>query len=197
MSSYAIDPIGAAGIDDVRDPYRAERLHAQIRAGHAARAQASQFQRMQSARKPAAAATPPGLKPDISTKDSHLESATALRDDYTAHCLKAAIQAFHDQQARLDARAIELNQAFKDEQTLLQARAEAANDLGTIQGLLPQQPYRYTVGIPPVLAQPLTATAGVAQTMVGPVEHAAKPRSSTQEPFSADVSHRRPRKTAA
>lgn len=33
MTSYAVDPIGAAGIDDVRDPYRAERL----RAGQAAR----------------------------------------------------------------------------------------------------------------------------------------------------------------
>ncbi|EHK66748.1 hypothetical protein [Achromobacter arsenitoxydans] len=195
MSTHTIDPIGAAGIDDVRDPYRAERLRAQIRAGHAARVQVSQFQRMQAARKPVAAATPSGPKTSISTKGSHLESATALRDDYTAHCLKAAIQAFHDQQARLDARAIEINQAMKAEQTMLQARAEAANDLGTIQGLLRLQPYRYSVGIPPILAQQLTAMASAAQAAVHPVAQTAKPRSSTED--AADAFHRRPRKASA
>ncbi|MEN4918480.1 hypothetical protein ABE485_07395 [Achromobacter spanius] len=195
MTSYAVDPIGAAGIDDVRDPYRAERLREQMRAGHAARPQAAQFQRLQAARKPAAAA--PGQRPEIARTHGPATSANALRDDYTAHCLKAAIQAFHDQQARLDARAIALNQALKDEQTLLQARAEAANDLGTIQGLLPQQAYRYTAGVPPFLAQQMTGTAGAAQMMVGPVAEAAKPRGSTDDAFGAGLPDRRPRKTAA
>ncbi|MFY0478512.1 hypothetical protein [Achromobacter marplatensis] len=70
-----------------------------------------------------------------------------------AHCLKHAVQAFHDQQARLDAHSIAVNQAQRDEQTVLEARAEAANDLGTIQGLLPLQPYRFAVGPPPLLPQ--------------------------------------------
>lgn len=61
----------------------------------------------------------------------------------------AQVLAFHDQQARLEARSIAVNQAERDEQTLLQGRAEAANDLGTIQGLLPLQAYRYAAGVPP------------------------------------------------
>ncbi|MNS66343.1 hypothetical protein D3C72_995530 [compost metagenome] len=80
---------------------------------------------------------------------------------------------------------------------MLQARADAANDLGTIQGLLPQQVFRYTVGVPPFLAQQMTGTAGAAQMMVGPVAEAAKPRGSTDDAFGAGLPDRRPQKTDA
>ena len=111
MSLRAIEPIGAARIDNVVDGYRAERLRAQAQADRAARPQAPPF----------------------------------------ADCLKHAIQAFHDQLARLDARSLAANQALRNEQTAQQVRAEAANDLGTIQGLLPLQPYRFSAGLPPAL----------------------------------------------
>ncbi|MBB1594637.1 hypothetical protein [Achromobacter sp. UMC46] len=68
-----------------------------------------------------------------------------------AHCLKNAIQAYHDQLAALDAHSLATHQALRDEQTAQQVRAEAANDLGTIQGLLPLQPYRFSVGLPLIL----------------------------------------------
>ena len=174
MSSSAIDPIGHTRIDTVPDPYRAQ---------HAARTQAQQFARIHSTRQAtaAAAATPSATRQSSSPNaDVPGASIDPLRDQYTAHCLKLAIQAFHDQQARLDAHAIAVNRALRDEQTALQARADAANDLGTIQGLLPQLPYRFVVGVPPMLPLPLSAAAQPAPAMVAPVNHAEKLRSSTE-----------------
>ncbi len=171
MNSSAIDPIGHTRIDTVPDPYRAQ---------HAARTQAQQFARIHSTRQ-AAAATPPAPRQSSSPNADVPDASTdPLRDQYTAHCLKLAIQAFHDQQARLDAHAIAVNRALRDEQTVLQARADEANDLGTIQGLLPQLPYRFVVGVPPLLPLPLSAAAQPTSTMVAPVTNTEKLRSSTE-----------------
>lgn len=65
-----------------------------------------------------------------------------------AHCLKLAMQVVREQQAALEARSIEVNRAEQKDLTMLQVRAEAANDLGTIQGLTPLQQYRYAAGVP-------------------------------------------------
>lgn len=171
MSSSAIDPIGHTRIDTVPDPYRAQ---------HAARAHAQQFARIHSTRQ-AAAATPPATRQSSSPNaDVPGASIDPLRDQYTAHCLKLAVQAFHDQQARLDAHAIAVNRALRDEQTALQVRADAANDLGTIQGLLPQLPYRFVVGVPPMLPLPLSPAAQPTSTMVAPETQAEKLGSSTE-----------------
>ncbi|MNX83319.1 hypothetical protein D3C86_1150790 [compost metagenome] len=190
MSSSAVEPIGRARIDDVRDPYRAEQLRAQMRADRVVRPQASQFARIQAARQSGMATTSSVQKAVIVRKDDPGESVNPLRDQYTAHCLMNAIQAFHDQQARLEALALAVNQALKDEQTTLQARAEAANDLGTIQGLLPLQSYRYAIRLPQILSQQLAAAAGVSQVMVAPVSHAATSRSTTDDAFSTDPTTR-------
>ncbi len=112
-----------------------------------------------------------------------------LRDQYTAHCLKNAVLAHQAQQARLRERAIAANQAQRDEQTALQARADAANDLGTIQGLLPQQLYRHAVGVPPIVAQQFTAPADVGPPLVGPVANITKMRSRTENTSDAERRH--------
>lgn len=176
MSSRAVDPIGHTRIDTIPDPYRAQ---------HAARPQAQQFARIHAARQavPAAAATP-SRQANKTGRDEAGASLNPLRDAYTAHCLKLAIQAFHDQQARLDAHAIAVNRALRDEQTALQVRAEAANDLGTIQGLLPQLPYRFVVGVPPMLPLPLSAAAQPTSATVAPVNQAEKLRSGTEDKAS-------------
>lgn len=176
MSSSAVDPIGHTRIDTVPDPYRAQ---------HAARVQAQQFARLHSARQAtvaaATSAATSATRQSASPKaDVPGASMDPLRDQYTAHCLKLAVQAFHDQQARLDAHAIAVNRALRDEQTALQVRADAANDLGTIQGLLPQLPYRFVVGVPPMLPLPLSPAAQPTPTMVAPVTQAEKLRSSTE-----------------
>lgn len=177
MRSLAIDPIGHPRIDTVPDPYRAQ---------HAARPQAQQFARIQAERQAAAAAA----KQSASIKPDALDaSSDRLRDQYTAHCLKLAIQAFHDQQARLDAHAIAVNRALRDEQTALQVRADATNDLGTIQGLLPQLPYRFVVGVPPMLPPPMDAAAHAAPAMVAPVTQVTKLRSSTEGAASNTPTH--------
>lgn len=185
MSSRAIDPLGSARIDDVRDPYRTERLRAQVRTARVARPQAPSFARIHAMSQPVAATAAAWQPPVGVRKRDPGESVIPLRDQYTAHCLRSAIQAFHDQQARLAARSIAANQAERDGQTELQTRADAANDLGTIQGLLPLQPYRYAVGVPVVLPQQVIAAAGVAQGAVGPVSHAAASRSPTDDAFKA------------
>lgn len=193
MSSSAVDPIGHTRIDTVPDPYRAQ---------HAARAQAQQFARIHSARQAtvaatAAAATSAAWQSASPKADVPGASTDPLRDQYTAHCLKLAIQAFHDQQARLDAHAIAVNRALRDEQTALQARADAANDLGTIQGLLPQQPYRFVVGVPPMLPLPLSVAAHATPTIVAPVTHTEKLRSSTEGAASSPPPHPRQKAGAA
>lgn len=171
MSSSAIDPIGHTRIDTVPDPYRAQL---------AARPQAQQFARVQAAKQATAASAPAAGQFARIKSDDAAASTDSLRDQYTAHCLKLAIQAFHDQQARLDAHAIEVNRALRDEQTALQVRADAANDLGTIQGLLPQLPYRFVVGVPPMLPLPLSAAAQPTSATVAPVTQAEKLRSGTE-----------------
>lgn len=171
MSSSAIDPIGHTRIDTVPDPYRAQL---------AARQQAQQFARVQAAKQATAASASAAGQFARNKADNAAASTDALRDQYTAHCLKLAIQAFHDQQAGLDAHAIAVNRALRDEQTALQVRADAANDLGTIQGLLPQLPYRFVVGVPPMLPLPLSAAAQPTSATVAPVTQAEKLRSGTE-----------------
>lgn len=187
MSSRAIDSLGAIRIDDVGDPYRSERVRALAQTERAGRPQASSFARLRAAQQPAAA-TAAALRPpaDVSKHDPG-ESIDQLRGQYTAHCLRAAIQAFHDQQARLEARSIALNRAERDEQTERQARADAANDLGTIQGLLPLQPYRFAAGVPLILPQPWVAAADGAQSMAAQV---APSRGATDEALNADSATR-------
>ena len=195
MSSSAIDPIGHTRIDTVPDAFRAQ---------HAARTQAQQFARIQAARQAAAAAAAAATPATSATRQSSSPnidvpgaSTDPLRDQYTAHCLKLAIQAFHDQQARLDTHAIAVNRALRDEQTALQARADAANDLGTIQGLLPQLPYRFVVGVPPMLPLPLSAAAQPTSAMVAPVTPTEKRRSSTEGAASSPPSHPQQKADAA
>ena len=124
-----------------------------------------------------------------------------LRDQYAAHCLMHAIEAFHDQQAKLEAQALAGSQALKDEQVEQQTRAEAANGLGTIQGLLPLQPYRFVAGVPPIMVQQVAAVSGAAPLVVGPVAHAAPLRNATDDALSTHASTRdrarRPRKEGA
>lgn len=187
MRSTAIDPLGPAPADSARDPYRAERLLAQSRAESAARAKGPTFARLHAARQTDAAASAPNRLSFTEGDAAAGTSVNSLRDSYTAHCLKLAIAAYHAQRARLEARALAVNQALRDEQAMLQARAQAANDLGTIQGLLPQLAYRYAAGVPPVVAQQWAAVAAVAPDVVGPVAPAAKPRTGTERPFGGNA----------
>lgn len=169
MNVRAIDPMGSARIDDVRDPYRVERVRAET------------YARVHAALRPQ-----PTPKAVIAKHDTPSVPVNPLRDQYTAHCLKNAIQAFHAQQARLEALGLAVSRALQDEQTALQARADAANDLGTIQGLLPLQPYRFAVAMPQVIPQLMAAAADVGPLRVGPVNPAATSRGATDqasEPF--------------
>lgn len=192
MNSLSLQPPGGFGTDNVRDPYRTEHVATQLRADRLARPQATPFPRLLAARHSAQPATAV-QRPDIASQQD-ATSVDPLRDDYTAHCLKLAVLAFHEQQARLDARIAQVNQALKDEQTLLEARAEAANDLGTIDALLPQQAYRYATGMPAVLAPPLPSPPGPASLSVAPAASAAKTRGATEDAFGAEPGGRQPRK---
>lgn len=163
MSAKAIDPMGSVRIDDVRDPYRAERLRAQARTERAgfARTQAAALALAQAGRSQAAATAASPQRGAGAGRPAVGVPLDRLGDQYTAHCLRNAIQAFHDAQARLLARGIANNQAVREEQAALRARADAANDLGTIQGLLPLQAHRIAASLPLLLPPPL-AVAGAA-----------------------------------
>lgn len=195
MSSTPLQPPALARIDDIRDPYRTERVGAQLRADRLTRPQTTPFPRLPAARHSAQAAAGAPRASGESTNGA--ASVDPLREDYTSHCLKLAVRAFHEQQARLDARIAQVNQALKDEQTLLQARADAANDLGTIDALMPQQAYRYAAGVPAVLAPSLTFMTDAPPPFVAPVARAAKTRVATQDALGAAApSGREPRKPA-
>ncbi|MEN5397736.1 hypothetical protein ABE612_09485 [Achromobacter xylosoxidans] len=164
MSAKAIDPMGSVRIDDVRDPYRAERLRAQARTERAgfARTQAAALALAQAGRSQAAATAASPQRGAGAGRPAVGVPLDRLGDQYTAHCLRNAIQAFHDAQARLLARGIANNQALREEQAALRARADAANDLGTIQGLLPLQAHRIAASLPLLLPPPLAVVAGAA-----------------------------------
>ncbi|MDX3984823.1 MAG: hypothetical protein QHC88_06165 [Achromobacter sp.] len=196
MTARAIDPTGQVRIADIQrpyvqdryihDPYRSERLRAPTRAAPSTQLRPSSYARIQAAQGSVAMAAGAPLAP-AAHRPAGVDGAQppasvdAMRDQYTAHCLKNAIQAYHDQQARLDARSVAANRQLRDEQTALQARADAAHDLGTIQGLLPYQAYRFAAGVMAVLPPPFTVAAGMPLLMVGPVGTAAKPRHSTDD----------------
>lgn len=186
MRSTSLDPLGPARTDDARDPYRAERLRAQTRAERVARPQAAQFARLQAVRHAASAVATSNPKLPVDRSADAGASINSFGDAYTAHCLQLAIKAYHAQQARQEVRALAANKAARDEMTKQQARAEAANDLGTIQGLLPQQAYRYATGVPPIVEEQMSAAASVAPGMVRPVAAAAKARSSTDDAHGGD-----------
>ncbi|CAB3822435.1 hypothetical protein ACUDCK_18560 [Achromobacter sp. CF-sbj1-Ac2-l] len=208
MSANAIDPIDPPRIDAVRDPYRLERLHAQLRTDRAMRARAAAFSRIHAAQTQAVSATaavaasqpPPPAAPAATASSAPRAAAPKmdapgialepLRDQYTAHCLKLAIQAFRDEQARLQARTVATNRAERDAQAALQARAEAANDLGTIQGLLPQLPYRFVAGLPAILPSQTVAAPGPAPITVGPVAQAAALRNAIDDALAGDPAQR-------
>lgn len=163
MTTRAIDPMGSARIDDVRDPYRAERVRAQTREVRTAGLKPAPFAAIASLHSPMTATTSGLPRPGHAQAQVSGMPLDPLRDQYTAHCVKQAIAAFHAQQARQDAHTIAVNRALRDEQTALQARADAANDLGTIQALLPQQAYRFVVSAPGPSPQPLATGAGRAR----------------------------------
>jgi uncharacterized protein YukE len=174
MRSSLIEPAGPA-----RPLYHPDRV---------AHAQASPFAPARALRQPAA--TTSGPSAGVASHDGM--SVHRLRDQYTAHCLRNAVLAYHAQQARLQERAIAVNRALRDEQAALQARADAANDLGTIQGLMPQQIHRHAVGVPPIVAPPFTAAAGVGQASVAPVADIAKTRSATENALPPAAARREP-----
>ncbi|AVJ28332.1 hypothetical protein [Achromobacter spanius] len=193
MLPSPIAPTGAVRTDDAGDAYRTERAGAQLRADRVARTPPTPFQRVYATR---AAALPVSAaqRPRAPADHTLAPSADLLHDDYTAHCLKLAVQAFHAQLARLDARTAAANQAVKDEQTRLEARAEAEHDLGTIDALLLLQSYRNAAGIPAVLAPALPAVTGAPPLTVAPVAAAAKTRSAAEHAGVADYTPRKPRK---
>ncbi|MBV7501420.1 hypothetical protein [Achromobacter sp. ACM05] len=184
---------GAVRTDDARDAYRTERVAAQLRADRVARTPPTPFQRIYAARAPALA-TSAAQRPRVPADHNLTPPADLLHDDYTAHCLKLAVQAFHAQLARLDARTAAANQAVKDEQTRLEARADAEHDLGSIDALLLLQSYRNAAGIPAVLAPALPAVTGAPPLTVAPVAAAAKTRGATEHTDGAGYPPRRPRK---
>ncbi|MGE8706219.1 MAG: hypothetical protein ACN6O5_26330 [Achromobacter sp.] len=193
MLPSSIAPTSAVRTDDAGDAYRTERVGAQLRADRVARTPPTPFHRIYATRAPALP-TSAAQRPRAPADHNLAPSADLLHDDYTAHCLKLAVQAFHAQLARLDARTAAANQAVKDEQTRLEARAEAEHDLGTIDALLPLQAYRHAVGIPTVLAPALPAVTGTPPPMVAPVTAAAKARSAAEHADVADYTPRKPRK---
>ncbi|MDH1521239.1 hypothetical protein [Achromobacter mucicolens] len=187
MRLAALNPLAPARADDASDPYRVERLRAQTHTERAARPQATRFIPLPAVRNAAseAIASPPKLPIEPVTKTR--SAINPLGEAYTAHCLKLAIEAYHAQQARQVAHAQAANLAAQEEMSKQQARTNAANDLGTIQGLLPQQAYRYAAGVPPVVAEQMSVAAFVAPDRVGPVAAAAKARSSTDEAHGREL----------
>ncbi|WP_191577403.1 hypothetical protein [Achromobacter insolitus] len=193
MLPSPISPTGALGTGDAGDAYRTEQVGAQLRADRVARTSPTQFQRLYATRAlPLAAGAAQRLQ--IPADHSLTPSADLLHDDYTAHCLKLAVQAFHAQLARLDARTAAADQAVKDEQTRIEARADAEHDLGTIDALLLLQSYRNAAGIPAVLAPALPAVTVAPPLTVAPVAAAAKARSAAEHSDGAGYPPRRPRK---
>lgn len=187
MSHRALEPLDAARIGDTRDPYRAERLRAQMQAARVVPARHAAFARLQ------ASVGRPEPAPILAGPPVHSDGAAveALRDHYTAHCLRNAVQAFRQEQARLLERGLAVSQALKDEQSALQARAQAANDLGTIQGLLPLQPYRVAAGLPAILPPALVMAASAAQgPAVAAVAAVAAPRNAPDDAFATDPAAR-------
>jgi len=184
---------GAVRTDDARDAYRTERVGAQLRADRVARTPPTPFQRLYVGRALPLAADA-AQRPRVPADHNLTPPADLLHDDYTAHCLKLAVQAFHAQLARLDARTAAANQAVKDEQTRLEARAEAEHNLGTIDALLLLQSYRNAAGIPAVHAPALPAVTGAPPLTVAPVAAAAKARSAAEHAAGPDDMPRRPRK---
>jgi len=184
---------GAVRTDDARDAYRTERVGAHLCADRVARTPPTPFQRIYAARAPALA-TSAAQRPRVPADHDVVQPANLLHDDYTAHCLKLAVQAFHAQLARLDARTAAANQAVKEEQTRLEARAEAEHNLGTIDALLLLQSYRNAAGIPAVHAPALPAVTGAPPLTVAPVAAAAKARSAAEHAAGPDDMPRRPRK---
>lgn len=193
MLPTPIAPTGAARTDNAGDAYRTERVGAQLRADRVARTPPTPFQRIYATRATALPASA-AQRPRVPADHNVAPPAELLHDDYTAHCLKLAVQAFHAQLARLDARTAAANQAVKDEQTRREARAEAEHDLGTIDALLLLQSYRNAAGIPAVLAPALPAVTGASPLTVAPVAAAAKARSAAEHAGVADYTPRRPRK---
>ncbi|NMU92015.1 hypothetical protein HGQ98_20295 [Achromobacter ruhlandii] len=166
MSHCGIDALDAARMGDVRDPYRAERLRVQMQAARGA--PAPSFTRPQAERP--RATTPPGVTG--LARAGAGASVDPLRDQYTAHCVRNAIRAFHEEQARL------------------QARAGAAKDLGTIPALLPLQPYRIAAAQPALLPPALVVAASAAQAMVAPVAAATAPCNATDDALATDPATR-------
>ncbi|MCD0502112.1 hypothetical protein [Bordetella petrii] len=159
MSLSILDPIGHLHSGDIRAAYRAERPQAPPQTERVAGSRPALFARLADGQ-PAAVST---RKTVPTQPGDSVRTGEWLRDLHATHRLNSAVQ------------------AFIDEQAMLQARAHAANDLGTIQGLLPLQPYRFAMGNPPLQPQQLAAAAGLAPAAVGPVANVAPLRSATDD----------------
>lgn len=99
-------------------------------------------------------------------------SADRLRDGYAADRLARATQ------------------AFKDHQAMVQDQAEQANDLGTIHGLAPLQPYRIAMINPWIEPQQLAAVAGGMAARVAQVSAVDALRSGTDDASGSDPAAR-------
>lgn len=168
MSRNAIDSLDAVRIDAVHNPYLAERVRGQSRVDldrlERARAYAS-VQAEQAASAPAPQASLQNLiDPNVNLNQ--------FRDKYAEHNLSSAIEAFHKEQAAL------------------QARADAEHDLGTIQGVLPLQPYRIAVAAPPVVAQQIAAVVNNLKPEVMPVRNVDGLRNASDDALSSDATTR-------
>ncbi|MDQ8033422.1 MAG: hypothetical protein REJ50_15525 [Bordetella sp.] len=176
MNTSSVEAIGRPRIDTLQNPYLEERVRAQMRAERLEYAHVAA--RMGAEATQAACVVIPYTSHSQAGEGAG-PSVDALRNDFAAHCLQRAIQAFHEQLARLDARAAEVDHAARDEQSLLQARAAAAQDLGTIEGLSSLQPYR-SAAVWPTLSTPgPEAVFGSGALRVTAVDASASLRGST------------------
>lgn len=119
---------------------------------------------------------PPSLdrKPLLSIGARSDAGVTWLQDQYANDRQANAIQAFIREQARL------------------QAHGDAANDLGTIPGMLLLQPYRFAAGVPPIQPSQVAAAASAVPSNVNPVFSIDATRRATEDPLDAMLEKRVP-----
>ncbi|MFJ1301728.1 hypothetical protein ACILG0_17320 [Pseudomonadota bacterium AL_CKDN230030165-1A_HGKHYDSX7] len=84
-------------------------------------------------------------------------------------------------------RAVE---AYRDEQVRLQARADNANNLSDIDSLMELQPYRVAMANPPLNPAQLAAAAGLTPAVVAPVASIGALRSTTDDALTNDPASR-------
>ena len=155
MNSGTIDRVGYYAVSEAYASDRAERVLAYARSElHAERAQRTQAAHLgatQVAQEKADVLPPLNQRPLSPIASRPDNGVTWLQDQYANDRQSNAIAAFVRQQARL------------------QAHGDAANDLGTIQGMLLLQPYRFAAVVPPIQPSQLAAAASAVPHNVKPV----------------------------